>query len=45
MIWMIMPEPPKQAVMLSLSTSHPISKTKERKVILNVEPFLTVNGY
>ncbi|MBW2005169.1 MAG: hypothetical protein JRI72_11285 [Deltaproteobacteria bacterium] len=28
-----------------LSTSHPMSKIKERKVTLNVEPFLTVNGY
>jgi len=34
MIWMIMPESPKQAVMVSLSTSRPMSKIKERKVIL-----------
>jgi len=32
---MIMPEPPKQAVMASLSTSQPMSKIKEKKVALN----------
>ena len=42
---MIMPDSPTLAVMVSLSTSQPMSKIKERKVTLNVEPFSTVNGY
>jgi len=50
---MIMPDSPTLAVMVSLSTSQPMSKIKERKVTLNpachtsgrAEPFSTVNGY
>jgi len=42
---MIMPESTTLAVMISLSTSQPMSKSKEKKVTLNVEPFSTVNGY
>jgi len=42
---MIMPESTTLAVMVSLSTSQPMSKIKERKITLNVEPFSTVNGY
>jgi len=42
---MIMPDSPTLAVMVSLNTSQPMSKIKERKVTLNPEPFLTVNGY
>jgi len=42
---MIMPDSPTLAVMVSLSTSQPMSKTKEGKVTLNAEPFSTVNGY
>jgi len=42
---MIMPDSPTLAVMVALSASQPMSKIKERKVTLNGEPFLTVNGY
>jgi hypothetical protein len=42
---MIMPDSPTLAVVVSLSTSQPISKIKERKVTLNAEPFSTVNDY
>ena len=40
-----MPDSPTLAAMVSLSTSQPMSKTKERKLTLNIEPFSTVNGY
>jgi len=46
---MIMPDSPTLAVMISLSTSQPMSKTKAGKVTLNPDfigkPFSTVNGY
>jgi len=42
---MIMPDSPTLAVVVSLSTSQPISKIKERKLTLNAEPFSTVNDY
>jgi len=42
---MIMPDSATLAVMVSLSTPQPMSKIKERKATLNVEPFSTLNGY
>jgi len=35
MMLMIIPDSPTQAVMVSLRTSQPIKKIKERKVTLN----------
>jgi hypothetical protein len=42
---MIMSDLPTLEVVVSLRTSQPVSKIKERKATLNAEPVSTVNDY